>query len=55
MGKEIESSTIKTADMILASCVVAIIIVSVVGVVEYLAWSSTHKDWNNGFRFLENG
>lgn len=30
MGKEIESSTIKTADMILASCVVAIIIVSAV-------------------------
>lgn len=30
MSKEIESSTIKTADIILASCVVAIIIVSAV-------------------------
>ena len=30
MGKEIESSTIRTADIILASCVVAIIIVSAV-------------------------
>ena len=30
MSKEIDSSTIKTADIILASCVVAIIIVSAV-------------------------